>query len=129
MKPFKTDDFKDRLKSQADAKKALLERMKPKPTVTAPVLVDRESERQKELERVRAERAAAKEARRLAREQAEAEAARARFDAEQAALEARRAERKERKQSEKADAQQRRVDKLAAYSRLRVGEGRSVDVG
>ena len=66
--------FSDRLAAQAEARKALLAKFKPKPTVTAEVLETREQRKARELEEVRAKRAAEKEAARLAKEKAEEEA-------------------------------------------------------
>jgi hypothetical protein len=100
--PLKTG-FADRLTAQAEAKKALLAKLKPKPTVQAEVFESREAIKARELEAVRAARAAAKEeARRIA------EAARL------AELEAKRDERKERKALTKAEQKARRDAKYAA---------------
>ena len=58
--------FADRLKAQAEAKKAQLAKFKPKPTVQAEDFESREAVRARELEVVRQARAEAKEAARLA---------------------------------------------------------------
>ena len=100
--PLKTG-FSDRLSAQAEAKKALLAKLKPKPMVQAPVFESREAIRARELEAVRAVRAAAKEESRQA-----AEAVR------QAELDAKRDERKERKALTKAEQKARRDAKYAA---------------
>ena len=62
--PLKTG-FTDRLATAAEAKKALLAKMKPKPTVIDPDFDKREELRAAELEAVRAARAEAKEKARL----------------------------------------------------------------
>ncbi|MBC7668331.1 MAG: hypothetical protein H7236_07720 [Gemmatimonadaceae bacterium] len=86
MSQLKNTGFADRITAAADAKKAMLAKMKPKPTVTDPNFEQRHVEREAELEAARAARAAVKEAARqdvLAREEA--------------ALAEKRADRKERK--------------------------------
>ena len=100
--PLKTG-FADRLTAQAESKKALLAKLKPKPAVQAAVFESREAIRERELETVRAARAEAKEQSRLAAE--------ARLEAE---LEAKRGERKERKALTKAEQKTRRDTKYAA---------------
>lgn len=95
--------FADRLTAQQEAKKAMLAKFKPKPTVQAETLETREEIRQRELEAVRAERAAKKEAARLA-----AEAKRL------SELEAKRGERKQRKATTKAEQRAAREAKAAA---------------
>jgi hypothetical protein len=100
--PLKTG-FTDRLAAQAEAKRAMLSKFKPKPMVQAEVLKSREELRQRELEAVRAARAAAKEEARLA-----AEAQRL------AELDAKRGERKQRKATTKADQRAAREAKAAA---------------
>jgi hypothetical protein len=100
--PLKTG-FAERLSAQAEARKALVARLKPKPTIQAPDLEPREVIRQRELEAVRAARAEAKEIARLAAEAAEL-----------AALEAKRGERKERKALTKAEQKAKRDAKYAA---------------
>ncbi|HEY9216827.1 MAG TPA: DUF6481 family protein [Phenylobacterium sp.] len=79
MKPFKPISFEDRLAAQAEAKKAMLEKFKPKPAVRETPFVDRDAEKRAELERVRAERQAARDAKKAAaaeieRQKLEAEA-------------------------------------------------------
>ncbi|HZK99468.1 MAG TPA: DUF6481 family protein [Caulobacteraceae bacterium] len=95
--------FEDRLSAAAEAKKALVAKLKPKPMVTAPGLPSREELREAELAVVRQKRAEAKEVARLAAEAAE-----------QATLEAKRGERKERKALTKAEQKARRDAKYAA---------------
>ena len=65
MKKLKTN-YDDRIAAAKEAKQALLAKFKPKPTVQAEVLVTREEEKALERERVRQDRAEAKEAARLA---------------------------------------------------------------
>jgi hypothetical protein len=117
MKQAANPGFNDRLTAAAEAKKAMLARFKPKPTVVAENLVDRETRRQQELEVVRLQRAEEKERQRAERAASEEAQRAAALAAEQAALEAKRNQRKERKQLEKMDAQGRRAARLAMYSR------------
>lgn len=111
MQP-KNSTFSDRQAASVAAKKALLEKFKPKPMVQAEAPINHEAERLAKLEALRAERQAEKEARQRAREEAEAAAEEARIEAEAAAererLEAehlsdaqKRAERKDRKKAVK----------------------------
>lgn len=104
--PLKTG-FADRLTAQADAKKAMLAKFKPKPTVQAEVFESRDELRQKELEAVRAARAEAKE---QARQAAEAKRA--------ADLEMKRGERKQRKATTKAEQRAAREAKAASRRAL-----------
>lgn len=105
--------FHDRAKASAEAKKAMLARFKPKPTVTDPNFVDRETRRKQELEELRAKREAEKEAARLEAEaRREAELA-ARAEAVESELDAKRRERKERKAAAKAEARAKREMKRA----------------
>ncbi|MDD3838207.1 MAG: DUF6481 family protein [Phenylobacterium sp.] len=71
MKPFKPISFEDRLAAQAEAKKAMLEKFKPKPAERKTPYVDTAAQRQAELERIRAERQTAREAKRAAQAEAE----------------------------------------------------------
>lgn len=111
--------FSDRQKASAEAKKALLAKLKPKAAVTDPNFEQRKAEREAELERVRQERAIAKAAAKEAAAAAEA----ARRAAEEAArandLELKKAERKERKQSQKEEARAKK-ERLAAYRNIKV---------
>lgn len=117
MNHAKKIDYNERLTTAAEAKKALLEKFKPKPTVVAPEPIDRAARLAEEREAVRIKRAEDREASRIARE-ASLEAARLEAAAsEAAALEAKRAERKDRKQTMKMNAQQRRAERLSAYSK------------
>jgi len=93
----------ERLAAAGEAKKALLAKMKVKPTVTAPVFESREERKAKELAQVREARAAAKE-------QARLEA----IDRQANDLEAKRQERRDRKAAFKADQRARREAKSMA---------------
>ena len=119
MQQPKDAGFADRLTTAAEAKKALLAKMKPKAAVIDPNLVDRNARREAELHVVREQRAAEKEAARIAKAEA-AEAARLEYIASgQAAIEAKKNERKERKANEKMDAQARRAARLEMYGKMK----------
>ena len=110
--------FAERLKSAADAKKALLEKFKPKVAAIDPMFAERVALRAKEkaddLARVRDERAAVKAAAKQAAEDA-AEALRLEAEAiAEAALGAKRGARKERKALTKAEAKTIRDARYAA---------------
>jgi len=114
MNEFQRTGFTERLKTAADAKKALLANFRPKPTVTSPDFVARAARRTAELDRVRQERADAKAARKQAAHDAQ-EAARQTEEAlAAAALDARRGERKERKALTKAEQKAKRDARYAA---------------
>ena len=117
MKQAANPGFNDRLTAAAEAKKAMLARFKPKPTVVADNLVDRAARREQELEAVRQARLEERERQKIARAASEEAQRAAALAAEQAALEAKRNQRKERKQLEKMDAQSRRAARLSMYSR------------
>ena len=80
MKPSKLGSFSDRQAASAEAKKALVAKFKPKPTVVDPQFEDRRLQRELELEEVRAKRAAERAAKR--EESARKEAERRALDAE-----------------------------------------------
>jgi len=103
MKEVKFSAFADRLQLQAEAKKAMLAKFQPKPTVIDPDLVDRATRKEQEREAIRLARAEAKEAARLAA-----------FEAEQAALEEKRRAIKERKALTAAEQKARRDARYAA---------------
>ncbi len=127
MQP-KNTGFADRLTTAAEAKKALLEKFKPKPMVTAENLEDRETRRKAELEAVRAQRAEEKETARLARAVKAEEARKAKLAADLAAIEARRSAIKNRKALEKQDAQSRKAARMEIYGRMRPsGESMEAD--
>ena len=102
MREDKIGGFNERLASQAEARKALLEKFKPKPTVKPEVFETRAQRKARELEEVRAKRAADKEAARLAL-----------ANNEEAQLELKRQERKDRKAAAKAEARAKREAKSA----------------
>ena len=79
MKPPKLGSFAERQQHSAEAKKALVAKFKPKPTVADPVFEERRLQRQLELEELRATRAA---------ERLNKREDQARKDAERQALEA-----------------------------------------
>ncbi len=115
---LKGSGLTDRLSAAADAKAALLAKLKPKPTVTDPLFEERtalrEAERKAELAGVRTARADEKEAARQAAADAVAADAATIQAAEDAALAEKRGARKERKQLTKAEAQQKRDARYAA---------------
>ena len=114
MPAFKPLTHADRMKAAADAKKAMLEKFKPKPTVTDPLFDQRETLRLAELERVREERAQAKAAIKQAAAEAEEAKRLAEMNEEAAVLDAKRSERKERKALTKAEAKAKRDARYAA---------------
>ena len=113
MREDKIGGFNERLASQAEARKALLEKFKPKPTVQAEVLETRAQRKVREVEEVRAKRAADKEAARLQAEADEAARVEALANNEEAQLEMKRQERKDRKSAAKAEARATRDAKSA----------------
>ena len=105
--------FADRLKTAADAKKALLEQFKPKPMIVDPLFEERAAMRLAEVERVREERAKAKaDVRQAAAAAAEAERLAA-AEAAAAAQDAKRGE-KERTALTSAEAKAKRDARYAA---------------
>ncbi|HEX3367908.1 DUF6481 family protein [Phenylobacterium sp.] len=117
-KDLKGSGLTDRLSAAADAKAALLAKLKPKPTVTDPLFEQRaalrEAERKAELSEVRTARADEKEATRAAAADALAANQAAVDAAAEAALAEKRGARKERKQLTKAEAQTKRDARYAA---------------
>ena len=106
--------FADRLKTASEAKKALLAKFQPKPTVTDPNFTERAAKKAAELDMVREERAKAKAAAKQAVLEAQ-EAARLEQEALEAAdLDAKRGQRKERKALTKAEAKAKRDARYAA---------------
>jgi hypothetical protein len=114
MKDKLKTGFADRLKTAAEAKQALLEKFRPKPTQVDPQHAERADMRAAELDAVREERTAAKAAKRQAAADAEVELQRTQAEAEEAALLLKRGERKERKALSAADAKAKRDAKYAA---------------
>jgi hypothetical protein len=80
MKPSKLGSFADRQTASAEAKKALVAKFKPKPTVPDPEFEERRLQKQLELEELREKRAAERAAKRD--ESARKEAERRALDAE-----------------------------------------------
>ncbi len=119
MQQPKDSGFADRLSTAAEAKKALLAKMRPKAAVIDPNLVDRNARREEELQAVREQRATEKEAAKIARAEASEAARQAALLNEQAILEAKKSERKERKQNQKMDAQERRAARLEMYGKMK----------
>jgi hypothetical protein len=115
---LKGSGLTDRLSAAADAKAALLAKLKPKPTITDPLFEERaalrEAERKAQLEGVRSARTDEKEATRQAAADALAADAATVQAAEDAALAEKRGARKERKQLTKAEAQAKRDARYAA---------------
>ena len=103
MKEVKFSGFNDRLQLQADAKKAMLAKFKPKPMVIDPDLVDRATRKEQEREAIRLARAEAKEAARLAA-----------AETQQAQLDEKRRQIKERKALTAAEQKARRDARYAA---------------
>ncbi|HEX5005944.1 MAG TPA: DUF6481 family protein [Hyphomonadaceae bacterium] len=123
MQP-KNSTFSDRQAASVAAKRALLEKFKPKPMIQAEAPINHEAERLAKLEAVRAQRQAEREARQRAREEAERAAEEARIEAEAAAERARleaehqsdaqkRAERKDRKKAIKEAARLKKEARAA----------------
>jgi hypothetical protein len=79
MKPPKYGSFAERQSASVEAKKALVAKLRPKPTIVDPAFEQRRAQRERELEALRAQRA---NERQVKREEA------ARKEAEQRALEA-----------------------------------------
>lgn len=123
----KKTDLEERLGRSADAKKALLERFKPKPAVAATEFVSREERKARELEAVRLARAEAKEAARLAKEQAEEQKRQEELLDEEAQLAAQRAARKARKADAKEQARLKREANQAVRETRKVSGGPSAD--
>ena len=104
----------ERLKTAADARKALLARFTPKPAVQSTDLVGRAARKAAELADVRRARAQAKADRLAATAAAEQAVRDAEANSAAAQLEAKRGERKERKALTKAEAKAKRDARYAA---------------
>ena len=117
-KDLKGSGLTDRLSAAAEAKAALLAKLKPRPTVTDPLFEQRaalrEAERKAELNDIRTARADEKEAARQAAADAMAADQAAIDAAAEAALAEKRGAHKERKQLTKAEAQTKRDARYAA---------------
>jgi hypothetical protein len=114
MNEIQRTGFSERLKTAADAKKALLANFRPKPTVVAADFESTAARRTAELEQVRQARADAKVARKQAADAAVEAARLADENTVAAALDAKRGERKERKALTKAEAKAKRDARYAA---------------
>lgn len=137
MQP-KNSTYSDRQAASAAAKKALLEKFKPKPMVQAESPIDHEAERRARAEALRAEREAEKLERQRIREEAAAAAEKARLEAAAAAEQARldaelsidsqkRAERKARKKEVKEAAKAKKEVRSTTKPVGPRGEPRAVD--
>ena len=114
MTQTKLPTLSERLKTSADAKKALVALFRPRAAAIDPNFEDRAALRAAELDRVRQARASAKTAKKLAVEQAQADALNLEALAAEADLIAKRGERKERKALTKAEAKTKRDARYAA---------------
>jgi regulator of protease activity HflC (stomatin/prohibitin superfamily) len=137
MQP-KNSTFSDRQAASLAAKKALLEKFKPKPMVQAEVLIDHEAERRARMEAIRAQRETERLERQRAREEAEAKAEaeriaaeaaaeQARLDAEQSVDDLKRAERKARKKEIKEAAKAKKENRSVSKPGGGAREERAVD--
>lgn len=106
--------YTDRLKTAADARRALLARFVPKAAVQTADPIDRSARKAAELAQVRRDRAQVKADRLAATAAAEQAARDAEANSAAALLEARRGERKERKALTKAEAKAKRDARYAA---------------
>lgn len=109
----------DRQAAAAAAKKAMLEKFKPKPTVADPNFVDRDVRKAVERDALRVQRAEEKEAARKAAAARAETARKAQLAADLAVAEAKRLERKERKASTKTEQRERKEERMAYYANLR----------
>lgn len=114
MKDLKGSGLTDRLASAAEAKAALLAKLKPKAAVTAPPGDSRATIREAELAVVRQGREDAKVAARQASDEKAAAVLAAIQLTEEEGLAAKRGARKERKQLTKVEAQAKRDARYAA---------------
>lgn len=121
MNPNNTT-FAERQAASAAAKKALLEKFKPKPMIQAEEPIDHEKERRERIEAIRAQREQEKEEKRRAKVEATERAKQQKIEAERAAeaalLEAqqktdaqKRAERKDRKKAMKEAARLKKMSR------------------
>jgi len=127
MKDSLKTGFSDRLQAQAEAKKAMLARFKPKPTVRPEEFVDSRTERDRELEAVRKARIEAKEAARLAAIEAEQARKEAELNDEELQLSLARAARKDRKAQMKAEARAKREASAAVRKASKQSNGNWAD--
>jgi hypothetical protein len=114
MRDLKGSSHTDRQAAAAEAKTALLAKLKPKPTVIDPLFAEREAMKADELKAVRAAREVEKaEAKQASADKAAAAQAAIEAD-EEAALADKRGARKERKQLSKVEAKAKRDARYAA---------------
>lgn len=106
--------FPDRLKSAAKARRLLIDQLRPKPARPDPLHAERGAMRQAELATVRAERLAARAAKKIAAAGLAGDAERARIAAEGVALGLNREARKERKAMSAIEAKAKRDARYAA---------------
>ena len=106
--------YAERLKTAADARKALLAKFQPKAAIPAAEPIDRAASKAAELAQVRLARAEAKTARQEAAAQALQEAREAEAAIATAELDAKRGVRKERKALSKVEAKAKRDARYAA---------------
>jgi len=114
MKELQRTGFAERLKTAAEARKALLADFRPKPAVTDPNFEGRAALQAARLQEVRSDRAEAKIAKKQAAVDAEALAQQALDEAVVGTLQLQRGERKERKALSKAEAKAKRDARYAA---------------
>jgi hypothetical protein len=117
MQP-KNSTFNDRQAASLAAKKALLEKFKPKPMVQAAAPIDHEADRLARLEAVRAQRMDEKEARQRAREEAAIAAEQARLD-ELAAVERARQEAEHLSDAQKRTERKARKKEVKEMAKLK----------
>jgi hypothetical protein len=118
----KLHSHEERSKSAAEAKRALLEKFKPKPAVTTDLEAVKAA-REAEREARRRQHADAKEQARLAAEAAREAARLADLDKQREALALKRGAIKERKALSKAEQRARKQDRLAAFSSMARSSG------
>jgi len=114
MRDLKGSGLTDRLSAAAEAKAALLAKLKPKPSVTDPLFAERAAMKAAELDDVRAARAVERADAKQASADKIAAAEAAILADEEAQLADKRGARKERKQLSKAEAKAKRDARYAA---------------
>lgn len=114
MRQDPTTGYADRLKTAADARKAMIAKLQPRVSVPAAQPIDRAARKAAELAQVRQARAAAKTVKQEAAAQVLEDARQAEEAVVAAALENRRGERKERKALSKVEAKAKRDARYAA---------------
>ncbi|MDP8916849.1 MAG: DUF6481 family protein [Pseudomonadota bacterium] len=117
MRDLKLNSHAERAQAAAEAKKALLEKFKPKPAVTVDLEAVKAA-REAEREAKRRAHAEAKEQARLAQEAAREAARLAELEKQREALALKRGAIKERKALSKAEQRARKQDRLAAFSSM-----------